>query len=490
MSTKRLDSTLRLTTGIGLGSIIALIASYCAFRFHFNFPTAGFIDLLIVVLTALRFGFWEATGCSFAALACLDYFFAPPIHSFHVDDPKNWVALVTFEVIALIVSRLSNQLRNESRNSILHRRNAERLYELSRGILLLDLQRLAGPQIASLVEKHIGVTSVAIFDASAAEFYTAGACTKEDKDLARSTYLLNHNYHAPESSQWRRVLRLKTALIGAIVMTGNDLHPLMVDAVASLIATAFERVRSFEKESRAEAARQTEELRTTVLDGLAHAFKTPLTVILTSTSGLFEMKNLSPAQTQLVALIDEQASRLNGLTTHLLQIAKLESKEIRLHREDVLLAPFILHVVDGCAGQLGGHEVQLSMEDQDLELSCDPQLLAITISELLVNAAKYSSAGSAITISARIEGTKVLIAVHNDGPVIDFGERERIFDRYYRSPATKHRASGSGLGLSVAKRTAEKHQGKMWVQSSPETGTTFFLSFPALIRSEHADLTE
>ena len=462
-----------------------LLASYGAFRLHFNLPTAGFIDLLIVVLTALRFGFWEATACSFIAVACLDYFFAPPIYSFHVADVKNWVALLTFEIIALIVSRLSNQLRNEMGESLLHRRNAERLYELCRSILVLDRQRPAGPQIASLIEKHIGVVSVAIFDGSAAELYTAGACAKEDEELARSTYLLNADRHTGELSKWRRVLRLESNPRGAIVMSGIDLNPLMVDAVASLVAGAFERVRSFEKESHAEAARQTEQLRSTVLDGLAHAFKTPLTVILTSTSGLFEMKSLSPPQAQLVGLIDEHATRLNALTSHLLQMAKLESKQIRLRREEVFLGPFIKQVVDDCAAQLYGHAVDLSLDDEDLAVSGDRQLLAITITELLVNAAKYSRADSAIGVLARNQDGHVLISVHNDGPTIDFGERERIFDRFYRSPATKHRASGSGIGLSIAKRTAEAHQGKMWLKSSPESGTTFFLSLPALPRSEY-----
>ena len=490
MKTQITNRLLRLTIGIVSGSAVALLASYTAFRFHFNLPTAGFIALLIVVLTALRFGFWEATGCSIIAVACLDYFFAPPIYSLHVVDPKNWVALVTFEIIALIVSRLSNQLQNEMRASQLHRRNAERLYELGRSILVLDRQTLAASEIAALILKHIGVVSVVIFDACAVEFYMAGDCTKEDEDLARSAYLLNDNHHNPESSKWRRALRLESAPVGGIVLAGDDLNELMVDAMGSLVSSAFERVRSFERETRAEAARQAEQLRTTVLDGLAHGFKTPLTVILTSSSGLLEMKSLSPPEVQLLELIDEHATRLNELTSHLLRMAKLDSEEIHLCREEILLAPFIQRVVDDCAGQLGGHKVQLSVEDEDLQVSGDRHLLAITIGELLANAAKYSSADSTIDLSARNEDEHVLIAVHNFGPAIDAKERELIFDRFYRSPTTKHRASGSGIGLSVVKRAAEAHQGRMWVNSAPETGTTFFLSLPAPARSEYADVTE
>ena len=117
------NRAIRLIIGLGSSSVVALLANYCASRSHFNLPAAGFIDLLIVFLTALKFGFWEATGSSFAAVASLDFFFAPPIHSFRLYDPENWVALVTFEIIALIVSRLSNQLRNEGES--VHRSEKE-----------------------------------------------------------------------------------------------------------------------------------------------------------------------------------------------------------------------------------------------------------------------------------------------------------------------------------------------------------------------------
>jgi two-component system, OmpR family, sensor histidine kinase KdpD len=473
--------------GAGSGSAAALLASYCAFRSHVNLSTAGFIELLIVVLTAFKFGFWDATGCSFAAVACLDYFFAPPIHSLRVDDPENWVALATFEIIALTVSRLSHQLQHEMQESRLHRRNAERLYELSRSVLVLDRKRPAGAQIASLIEKHIGVDSVAIFDGLTAELFTAGSCTKEDEEFARTTYISNANHESRDPARWQRALRSESNLIGALVMSGGNLSSLMVDVVASLVASAFERVRSFEKESWAEAARQTEQLRTTVLDALAHTFKTPLTVILTSASGLFEMNSLSGPQAQLVGLIEEHATQLSALTSHLLQMAKLDSKEIRLCREEILLRQLIRQIVDDSASQLYGHRVELWAPEEDLPVSGDRQLLASTITELLVNAAKYSTTDSVISVSARSEEGKVLISVHNDGPTIDSAERERIFDRYYRSPATRHCATGSGIGLSVTKRAVEAHQGRMWVSSSPETGTTFFLSLPALARSEYAE---
>ena len=134
----------RFVIGAVVGPSLALLASYGAFRLHFNLSTAGFVELLIVVLIAVNFGFWEATCSSLAGIACLDYFFAPPIHSFHVDDPQNWVALASFEFTALIVSRLSVQVQSQMREAVLQRGNTEKLYELSRSILSLNRPRAAG----------------------------------------------------------------------------------------------------------------------------------------------------------------------------------------------------------------------------------------------------------------------------------------------------------------------------------------------------------
>jgi len=475
---------LRLVVGAVAGSSIALLASYGAFRVHFNLSTAGFVELLIVVLIAVNFGFWEATCSSLAGIACLDYFFAPPIHSFRVYDPQNWVALASFEFTALIVSRLSVQVQNHMRQAVLQRCNTEKLYELSRSILSLNRHEPPGFQIAHLIKKNVGVDAVAIFDSSLARSDTAGTCTKEDEDLARSAYFRNTSHDDVESHKWQRVLRLGATPIGAIVLCGIDLNSLVVDSIASLTATAIERARSFDKESRAEAARRTEQLRTAVLDALAHAFKTPLTVILTCTSGLFEMKTLNPGQAELVGLIDQHSHQLNALTTHLLRMAKLEPAEIRLCREEVVIGQLIDEILDECSDQLCGHSVQVRIANEDLAVSADRELLAVSIAELVVNAAKYSGADSPIVIAAQKKDQRLLISVHNEGSVIEVEDRELIFERFYRSSATRHCASGSGIGLSIAKKTAEAHQGHIWVTSEKEIGTTFCLSLPAILRRE------
>jgi two-component system sensor histidine kinase KdpD len=104
----------------------------------------------------------------------------------------------------------------------------------------------------------------------------------------------------------------------------------------------------------------------------------------------------------------------------------------------------------------------------------------MAVSQVLDNASKYSSPASPITIRVMSTDTEVVMSVQNEGSFIPPEERVRIFQRFYRSPGSQHKASGTGIGLSVTKRIAEAHRGRVWVESDPETGTTLFFTLPHL----------
>jgi len=460
------------------GSVAVLLAVYLGLRLHFNLSTTGFLHLLIVVVVATISGFWEATVTSLVAFTCLNYFFVPPVYTFIVADPQNWVALITFESTALLVSRLSNQREKQARTAILARRGMEKLYELSRRTLLMDPQRLPGPQIVAEIRDVVQLDAVALFDAAASRVDVAGAASPELQVLARDTYLRDRNEDHADLTTWHRVLRTEMSSIGAIILRGANLSPLLADSIASLAAIALERARAFERQSHAEAARQSEQLRTAVLDALAHAFKTPLTAIRTASSGLLEVGHLDPAQEDLVTLIDEESEKLNVLSTRLLQTAKLEASETKLHKETVLIPQLIQELLAEHSDQLGGHRAMVSISNQLSATYGDRELLGTAIMQFIDNAAKYSTPGSPIGIAVHDRGGEVVISVHNEGSEVRPEERERIFERFYRSPGSNHRAPGTGLGLSIIKEAAEVHRGRAWVNSEKGKGTTFFLSLP------------
>jgi len=460
------------------GSAAVLVASYLGVRLHVNFSTTGFVHLLIVVLVAMLSGFWEATVTSLAALMCLNYFFVPPVYTFYIADPQNWVALITFESTALLVSRLSVRMEQQAHTAILERGRLEKLYELSRRTLLMNPQQSPGSQIVAQIRDVVQVEAVALFDAARAHVATAGTDDPKLGVLARNTFLQDSDEDHAGQMMWQRVLRLGTRSIGALVLRGVNLSPLLADSIASLTAIALERSRAFEKQSHAEAARQSEQLRTAVLDALAHAFKTPLTAIRTASSGLLEAGHLDPAQEDLVTLIDEQSDKLNALSTRLLQTAKLEASETKLRKETVVVSQLIDQILTEHSEQLGGHPTEVSITNRSCTTYGDRELLGTAIMQLIDNAAKYSTPGSPISIAVDDREGEILISIHNEGSEVLPEDRERIFERFYRSPGSNHRAPGTGLGLSIVKEAMEVHWGRAWVNSENGQGTTFFLSLP------------
>jgi len=135
--------------------------------------------------------------------------------------------------------------------------------------------------------------------------------------------------------------------------------------------------------------------------------------------------------------------------------------------------------VASLADRLASMKVVLDIPDDGLVLNCDRQLMVMLLTQYIDNACKYSLFGTAITIRAAQSRAEVIFSVHSFGPVIPIADRERIFDRYYRSSTHSNRAAGTGIGLSVAKRVALVHRGYVWVSSDENEGTTFFAAIPS-----------
>ena len=472
-------SWMQLLWQCALGCVIIAAATFLAYGLHFPLVTAGFIYLLVVVVVSLVYGIWQATFVSLIAVSCLNYFFIPPILSFSVSDPRDWIALVSFQVCALLVSKLSSREQTLARDANYQRIQMKKLYELSHGILLFDLHRPSGAQLVQLIRRIFLADDVAIFDAGPALLDHEGTWTPKEQQIAKAAYITDKSEDDQGTRTTQRVIRIGTVSIGGMAIRG-DIDPLIANSIASLTAIAFERHRSYEKEARAESAQQAEQLRVAVLDALAHAFKTPLTAIRTASCGLLEMGTLDATELELAALIDEESVNLNNLCTRLLQTAKLEVSNVTLHTEPVVVSKLVKDVVSDLASTLQGHPIELSIGEQDTPLQGDRELLKLILTQYLDNAAKYSAPETPIDITVRESKSELLLSVRNHGSLIQMQDRERVFERFYRSADAKMRAPGTGLGLSIVKKAAEAHQGHVWVISAEEEGKTFFLSLPKL----------
>jgi len=464
-----------------LGMLGVVLVAALAQWSRWALPVLVLVYLLIVVATALLSGFWQAVIVSLSAVLAQAWFSAGRPEQLAA-DPVNSVTLVVFVLVALTVSRLSSRVTNHAREAESRGGQMQDLYEFTRRTLQMNLHVEPGPQLAELVHEIFALEAVAVFDADLHTVYQAGYWSANPQEMAQNVYYFETTEDDPATGLGRRVVRLGTVPVGSLVVRGET-TPLINNAIASLIAITFDRYRAFANESRIETERRTEQLRATVLDSLAHAYKTPLTAIRAASTGLGEMGHLSAGQADLVALIDEQTNLLNELTTRLLTTARLDAgQEVALHALPVGVAALIEEVVASLGDRLASMKVNIQLEDDDLVLSCDRQLMVMLLTQYVDNACKYSLFGTTITIRAVRARAEVIFSVHSYGPVIPMADRERIFDRYYRSSTQANRAAGTGIGLSVAKRVAVLHGGYVWVTSEELEGTTFFAAIPAPVQ--------
>jgi two-component system sensor histidine kinase KdpD len=245
-----------------------------------------------------------------------------------------------------------------------------------------------------------------------------------------------------------------------------------------MCAITLERARASEKETHAEAARQAEQLRSAVIEALAHQIKTPLCVIQVASSSLASMGELPPMQAELIASIDDQSTKLNDLVTRLLGAAELETAEIQPILTPAFLSDLVREAIGSVEDLTQRSRFLVSVENEEVPALVDGKLVVIALTQLVDNAVKYSVPRTPITVTVRTDAEVVLVRVKNQGGVIVPADRERIFERFYRTAGARQGPVGTGLGLSIAKRIVDAHQGRIGVESGPAEGTVFEIVLP------------
>src|SRR5271170_1508133 len=183
------------------------LVTFVAYGCHAKVLTAGLIDLVLVMLMAFQWGFIEAAVASIVAVACLDFFYMPPIFSLYERDPQDWISSATFAAIALLVSRFADRLRRQAIDTSHERTRLERLYLTSRDIIMMDRRQEVGAQLTSLIEDIFKVEAVALWDARELKMDKAGREIIPDEEV-RAIYFHEISGSDAASCKFKRVLRL------------------------------------------------------------------------------------------------------------------------------------------------------------------------------------------------------------------------------------------------------------------------------------------
>jgi two-component system sensor histidine kinase KdpD len=447
-----------------------------------NPTTVGFGYLLFVLIVASTWGFVEASFSSILATLTYNFFFLPPVGQFTIADPQNWVALFTFLVTSLIASRLSDKAKHRAMDAVDRQKDLERLYTFSRAILLIEGTRGFPKELAQKLAEIFGLSAVVLFDRRADEMYLAGPSDFDGmEDQLRESALNGTSFADPARNRVIAAVRLGSEPIASLALQGalqgSQMPDSVLQGIANLVAIGLERAKAQDLTRQIEVARQSEQLRTTLIDAMAHEFKTPLTSIKAVTTSLLANPDQpSQSRKELLTVADEEADHLKELIDNSVDMARLDIAHIDVALEESDLAEVAKEVVASMHTKIDGRPVQLASREPLPHATFDRRLVKLAMKQLLDNALKYSPAESPVSIEmGRVNGS-VALDVTSHGQTIPANEQGRIFERFYRSPSV-HQIPGSGLGLSIAYRIARAHNGDLTVTSNAD-GTTFRMTLP------------
>jgi K+-sensing histidine kinase KdpD len=354
---------------------------------HINSTTVALVFLLIVLSVATGWGARPAILASLLGVGCFNFFFLPPVGTWTIDDPDNWVALFAFLVTAVVAGQLSARAKRRAEEAESGRREIERLY-------------------------------------------------RELRD-------------------------------------------------------------AFERASHAEALRQSEKLKSALLDAVTHDIRTPLTSIKASVTTLLdEARGLTEdgrpimldaeSRRDMLEVIDEESDRLSRFVEGLIELARIEAGEMRLRRWWGTVDEIVATALARATALTGRHHILVQIEDDLPVVRVDARAVAEVIYTLVDNAAKYSPPGATIRIDARLdEGEMIRIAVEDEGPGVPSNLRERVFDKFFRATrdgdaaAVSRQPSGTGMGLAIAQGIVEAHGGRIWIEDNASArGVRFVFTLP------------
>jgi len=467
----------RYTLGLAIISLITLFDVRAA---DANPATAGFTLLIAILSASVFWGFGVSVAMSLAATLALDYFFLPPVGSLNIADPQDWIALASFLIASLVGSHLSGSARSQAQEANRRRQEVERLYDFSQRLLRTgNPTELCGAIPACLAESF-DARATALFLICTQEIYRAGTGDPQpEEEKLRAVAAGKDVQIGTKSSLCVVPLHSGKEVIGSLGISGAAVSREVADALGSLVAVAIDRAGAVERSAKMEATRESEHLRSVVLDAITHDFRTPLTCIKASVTGLLaDLEFEREEKKELLEIIDEECDRIDHLVDKASEVARVETGQIKLLQRPHSVGELISSALAECKSILRDRPIHCEVKNKEVQILVDLPLARTILGHLVSNADRYSSPGCAITIRAVEKDRFLFLSVADQGRGIDQREAAHIFEKFYRGRDHRFQVEGTGMGLPIAKAIVEAHGGTIGVVSQPGQGSVFTFSLP------------
>ena len=447
--------------------------------------------LLVVVLSALRWGRGPGAWAALLSVLLFDFYFVPPRSSFSVNDTQYLFTFSLMLGVALVCGQLMARLRHEARVAAERERRAGALARLARdlsGALTQEqVAQIALATLSGVFDAQVGLLlpdsderlqlargSEGVIDPSVARWCMEhGQMAGWGTDTLAAAPALYVPLMAPVRARGVLALQLR---VPQRLRVPEERR--LLDACASQIALALERQHFVEVAQQTQVAMEGERMRNTLLSAVSHDLRTPLTGILGAAQAALPHAPPGPAQDMLVQ-IRNQAQALQQLVDNLLAMARLQQGGVRLQRDWLPVEELVGSALAQLRERLAQHPVRTALPAGLPLLQVDAVLLERVLVNLLDNAIKYTPAGTPITVAAQVQAGECVLSVQDAGPGLpDHVPAEQLFDPFTRGQ-TESTVFGMGLGLALAQRIAQAHGGSLRVAAAqPGPGTVFSLHLP------------
>jgi len=449
-----------------------------------NAISAALLCLLVVVLLSVYWQWRDAALFAVLSTLAINFFYLPPAYTFHIADRTNWIALFVYLAVAFLAGRIAGRARQAAEFAALSRQEAEQLYSLSHELMTVEDPASLQQEIPLILLRVLQLDGVALYIADGEQIFRAGS-VPADLSLPQLQMALSGSLSAPTPDATSLLLPVHLGVrpLGSLYLSGHLPARTTTEAVSGLVGVGLERARALSRAGRVEALRESERLRTIILDSITHDLRTPLTSVRAAVTALQSTPPPPPEQSsELVAIIDEESDRLNRLIGQAVEMAQWNDGSVELRREPQPFAPLVDDAIHEHAAQLAGHSIDLATPADLPDILVDATSIRKVLGHLLQNAGKYSPSGSRIRISAVAHSPAdpdfLTIRVENDGPGIASDERDLIFDKFYRGRDQRQLAPGTGLGLAIVAAILSAHGARIWLETPAQTGASFAFTLP------------
>ncbi|HZV64700.1 MAG TPA: two-component system sensor histidine kinase KdpD [Telluria sp.] len=464
---------------------------------YLDLANIAMLFLLVVVLVAVRFGRAPSVVATCVSVACFDFFFVPPRFTFAITDLQYLITFGVMLLVGLITGHLTSDLRFQARVASHREARWRDLYEFARelsGALLAEqvfdttrsfIQRAFLARATLLVPDADGrlqlppaasegdASPLSVLDIGIAQWAFDHA---DSAGLGTGTLPASRIYYLPlvAPMRTRGVLAIEPEQRRWLLVPEQRQH---LNTFAALAAIALERVHYIEVAQNALVNMESERLRNSLLAALSHDLRTPLTSLVGLSESLAGSQPLAPRQHEIAAALHEEALRMSALVTNLLDMARIQSGEVKLNLQWQALEEVAGSALRASGSQLTAHTVATHLPRELPLVRFDAVLIERVLCNLLENAAKYTPPGSRIVLDAALHGAMMRVRVVDDGPGLPPGREQALFEKFTRGERESAKP-GVGLGLAICRAIVEAHGGKIEACASPAGGACFQFDLP------------